>query len=163
MQINSAEKTSDSTCSAPNDECTTKSQDFPSIPDLPTEIVGFSKGCVVLNQLLHELRLAKEDPDLQGFINQVQHMYWLDGGHNGGSKTWITDPEVLKELLGTNIEVRAHVTPYQMKDAMRKWIGQEHKKFIQNLRKLGVSVFDTMHFAEEERCLENHFKVLERF
>ena len=154
-----------STCGATESSCNghTSDETFSSSPNLPVSIIGFSKGCVVLNQLLHELEHAKDNPELQGFVRRVTHMYWLDGGHNGGSKTWITDPAVLKGLIGTKIEVRIHVTPYQVKDMMRKWIGQEHKKFVKNLRKLGVPVFDTMHFADEERSLENHFNVLYRF
>lgn len=168
LQVNSQSPGEDpTTCSAESSTSCNGGENtalvHPANPSLPISIIGFSKGCVVPNQLLHELQHAKDNPELKDFVGQVTHMYWLDGGHNGGSKTWVTDPEVLKGLLGLRIEIHVHVTPYQVRDAMRKWIGQEHKKFIVNLRKLGVSVFDTMHFANEERSLENHFQVLLRF
>ena len=134
---------------------------FPTSTNLPMVIIGFSKGCVVLNQLLHELHIAKEN--LHSFVDLVVQMFWLDGGHNGGSETWITDSEILKSLLGTKTEIRVHVTPYQVRDESRRWIGQEHKKFVENLRRHGVNVFDTIHFVDEERCLEKHFDVLRVF
>ena len=134
---------------------------FPTSANLPMVIIGFSKGCVVLNQLLHELHIAKEN--LHSFVDLVVQMFWLDGGHNGGSETWITDSEILKSLLGTKTEIRVHVTPYQVHDERRRWIGQEHEKFVENLRRHGVNVFDTIHFVDEERCLEKHFDVLRVF
>jgi hypothetical protein len=54
----------------------------------------FSKGCVVLNQLCHELIYLKklfcsnkinDQDNLKLFFNQVKNVFWLDGGHNGGS------------------------------------------------------------------------------
>ena len=115
----------------------------------------------MLNQLLHELHIATENS--QSFVDLVAQMFWLDGGHNGGSETWITDSEILKSVLETKIEIRVHVTPYQVRDERRRWIGQEHKKFVENLRKHGVAVFDTVHFTNEERSLEKHFDVLSSF
>ncbi len=143
---------------------TTHSCDSPAAnPDLPMSVIGFSKGCVVLNQMLYELSRARENPELEHVVRRVTHMYWLDGGHNGGSNTWVTDEEVLNSLVGTGIQVRAHVTPYQMKDEMRNWIGQEHKKFVEYLRAIGVTVYDATHFANQDRSLENHFQVLTKF
>ncbi|XP_013396861.1 UPF0565 protein C2orf69 homolog [Lingula anatina] len=139
------------------------SEPHPAATTLPISVVGFSKGCVVLNQLLFELQAAKADPELGKFVSQVQSMYWLDGGHNGGSKTWVTDRTILSSLVGTNIEVHVHVTPYQINDPMRKWIGKEEKKFVEELEKLGVKVKETVHFKDEPRSIENHFRVLEEF
>ena len=132
-----------------------------SSTNLPVVIIGFSKGCVVLNQLLHELHIV--NGNLRSFVDLVAQMFWLDGGHNGESETWITDSEILKSLLESKIEIRVHVTPYQVYDERRKRIGQEHRKFVENLRKHGVTVFNTTHFIDEERCLEKHFDVLHAF
>lgn len=42
-------------------------------------------------------------------------MYWLDGGHAGGSKTWITDHAVLKDIASLpNLGIHIHVSPYQV-------------------------------------------------
>ena len=131
--------------------------------NLPITLVGFSKGCVVLNQLLYDLEDAKMKDDLLTFVERLDSIYWLDGGHSGGIQTWIEDEKVLKSLIGTNIVVHAHVTPYQVKDQMRNWIGKEYKKFTARLQRLGVELKKTLHFEEEERSLENHFNVLKVF
>uniref|UniRef100_A0A8C5UGV8 Chromosome 2 open reading frame 69 n=1 Tax=Malurus cyaneus samueli TaxID=2593467 RepID=A0A8C5UGV8_9PASS len=67
-------------------------------------LIGFSKGCVVLNQLLYELKEAKKDKNIDAFLKNIKAIYWLDGGHSGGSNTWVTCPEILKELAETGIE-----------------------------------------------------------
>ncbi|NXA40769.1 CB069 protein, partial [Eudromia elegans] len=126
-------------------------------------LIGFSKGCVVLNQLLYELKEAKKDKNTDAFLKNIKAIYWLDGGHSGGSNTWVTYPEVLKELAQTGIEIHAHVTPYQVFDTMRSWIGREHEKFVQILEELGVEIDDQLHFADEVPSLDNHFRVHEVF
>ncbi|XP_077174876.1 mitochondrial protein C2orf69 homolog [Paroedura picta] len=126
-------------------------------------LIGFSKGCVVLNQLLYELKGAKQDKDLAAFIQNIRAIYWLDGGHSGGSNTWVTCPDVLKGFAQTGIAVNAHVTPYQVFDTMRSWIGKEHKRFVQVLEEFGVNVNSQLHFADEAPSLDNHFRVHEVF
>lgn len=126
-------------------------------------LIGFSKGCVVLNQLLYELKEAKKDKNINAFIKNIRAIYWLDGGHSGGSNTWVTCPDTLKDFAETGISVNAHVTPYQVFDIMRAWIGREHKRFVQILQELGVNVNSQLHFADEAPSLDNHFKVHEVF
>uniref|UniRef100_A0A4W3JBG8 Chromosome 2 open reading frame 69 n=1 Tax=Callorhinchus milii TaxID=7868 RepID=A0A4W3JBG8_CALMI len=128
-----------------------------------TILIGFSKGCVVLNQLLHELSEAQKDEELAAFIQTISQVYWLDGGHAGGSNTWVTSPEVLQELARTGIPVQTHVTPYQVRDSMRAWIGKEHEKFVRLLRELGANVTDQLHFENQPPSLKNHFQVLKMF
>ncbi|XP_004426831.1 PREDICTED: UPF0565 protein C2orf69 homolog [Ceratotherium simum simum] len=135
----------------------------PSLNGASFTLIGFSKGCVVLNQLLFELKEAKKDKNIDAFIKSIRTMYWLDGGHSGGSNTWITYPEVLKEFAQTGIIVHTHVTPYQVRDSMRSWIGKEHKKFVQILGDFGMQVTSQIHFAKEAPSIENHFRVHEVF
>ncbi|KAM8789174.1 mitochondrial protein C2orf69 homolog [Rhynchonycteris naso] len=135
----------------------------PSLNSAYFTLIGFSKGCVVLNQLLFELKEAKKDKTIDAFINSIKTMYWLDGGHSGGSNTWITYPEVLKEFAQTGITVHTHVTPYQVCDPMRSWIGKEHKKFVEMLGDFGMQVTSQIHFAKEAPSIENHFRVHEVF
>uniref|UniRef100_A0A8C6W839 RIKEN cDNA 1700066M21 gene n=1 Tax=Nannospalax galili TaxID=1026970 RepID=A0A8C6W839_NANGA len=137
--------------------------DPPSLNGASFTLIGFSKGCVVLNQLLFELKEAKKDKNIDAFIKSIRTMYWLDGGHSGGSNTWVTYPEVLKEFAQTGITVHTHVTPYQVHDPMRSWIGKEHKKFVQILGDLGMQVTSQIHFVKETPSIENHFRVHEVF
>lgn len=65
-------------------------------------LIGFSKGCVVLNQFLHEFHHYEiqpiNDTNLLNFISCIKHMWWLDGGHGGFKDTWITDTEILESF-----------------------------------------------------------------
>ncbi|NXG46024.1 CB069 protein, partial [Psilopogon haemacephalus] len=156
-------------CSSTERDCECSSNSAMSFP-VPAAVgavsftlIGFSKGCVVLNQLLYELKEAKKDKNIDAFLKNIKAIYWLDGGHSGGSNTWVTYPEVLKELPETGIEVHSHVTPYQVFDTMRLWIGREHEKFVQILEGLGVEINDQLHFADNVPSLENHFRVHEVF
>lgn len=132
-------------------------------PDLSLTLVGFSKGCVVLNQLLYELPGALADPHMAPFVRRVSDMFWLDGGHPGGSDTWVTDREVLKELAGSGISVHAHVTPYEVRDPMRAWVGREHGLFVQTLEELGACPSNKLHFEDEPPSISNHFRVITQF
>ncbi|XP_053546941.1 mitochondrial protein C2orf69 homolog [Bombina bombina] len=137
---------------------------FPAVKDsVSITLIGFSKGCVVLNQLLHELEDAKKHKDLHYFIYNIKDMYWLDGGHSGGIDTWVTSPEILKVFAETGIVVHTHVTPYQIRDPMRSWIGKEHSKFVQMLKENNMSVESQVHFSYEMPSLENHFRVHDVF
>lgn len=131
--------------------------------EMPLHLIGFSKGCVVLNQLLYELDIADKDPVLRDFVKKVKAMTWLDGGHSGGSNTWVTDPAIIKRLASLPVAVHVHVTPYQVQDEMRKWIGKEKRRFVELLHKAGSKASDTLHFDDEPKSIENHFRVLEVF
>lgn len=135
---------------------------------LPVDVVGFSKGCVVLNQLARELANHRAaavaepvaDPPL---VHRLRCMYWLDGGHCGSHNAWLTDDDSLAALSGLGLQVSVHVTPYQVRDPRRKWIGDEERKFVARLARLGGAVTETVHFSDEPPSIDNHFKVLKQF
>ncbi|XP_026152338.1 mitochondrial protein C2orf69 homolog [Mastacembelus armatus] len=126
-------------------------------------LVGFSKGCVVLNQMVYELGGARTDPQMAPFIKCISAMYWLDGGHPGGRETWLTDQQVLKELADSRFSIHAHVTPYEVCDPMRAWVGREHGLFIKTLEELGACPSKKLHFEDEPPSIENHFRVIQEF
>lgn len=126
-------------------------------------LVGFSKGCVVLNQMVYELPGALLDPRMLAFIKHISDMYWLDGGHPGGSKTWVTDKQVLKELAASGVSIHAHVTPYEVCDPMRAWMGREHRQFIKTLEEFGACPSNKLHFEDDPPSIENHFRVILEF
>lgn len=131
--------------------------------DFSLVLVGFSKGCVVLNQMVYELAGARSDPSMAPFVERISDMFWLDGGHPGGSETWVTDAEVLKELAASGVSVHAHVTPYEVCDPMRAWVGREYAHFIQTLEELGACPSRKLHFQDEPASILNHFRVLQQF
>ncbi|CAN9498014.1 unnamed protein product [Ophioblennius macclurei] len=132
-------------------------------PDFSLVLVGFSKGCVVLNQMAYELAGARSDPRMAPFVECISDMFWLDGGHPGGSETWVTDAQVLKALAASGVSVHAHVTPYEVCDPMRAWVGREHAHFIQTLEELGACPSKKLHFQDEPASIQNHFRVLHQF
>ncbi|KAL4618058.1 hypothetical protein GN956_G20582 [Arapaima gigas] len=132
-------------------------------PGFSLVLVGFSKGCVVLNQIVHELERAQADPELAPFLSCVTDFYWLDGGHPGGSGTWVTEQHVLEVLAASRIALHAHVTPYEVRDPMRSWVGHEHRRFVQILKELGAPLSNTLHFEDEPASIDNHFRVIVEF
>ncbi|CAG5123765.1 unnamed protein product [Candidula unifasciata] len=133
-------------------------------PSCPLRLIGFSKGCTVLNQLVFELHLLDQNPQLKQFIKKIKAFYWLDGGHSGGKdNTWITDDEPLRHLASLDSEIYIHVTPYQINDPLRKWIGQQEAKFCKKLKGFNARVVEKVHFGNEPGSINNHFKVLEAF
>uniref|UniRef100_V5H2P9 Putative conserved secreted protein n=1 Tax=Ixodes ricinus TaxID=34613 RepID=V5H2P9_IXORI len=136
-----------------------------AIQGKPLVLIGFSKGCVVLNQVLYAIKALELNPDddLCAFVGRIREMYWLDGGHSGGSNTWVTKEVVLKAFAQLNIKVNIHVTPYQVLCNSRPWIGKEEKGFREMLKKLGMDVSRKLHYADEQPSLDMHFKLLEEF
>lgn len=139
------------------------SPDSPVPPGLSLTLVGFSKGCVVLNQLLYELPGAQADPLMSPFVRLISDMFWLDGGHPGGSETWVTNEEALQALASSGISVHAHVTPYEVRDPLRAWVGREHGVFVTTLEELGACPSNKLHFEDEPPSIENHFRVITEF
>ena len=71
------------------------------IQTIPLVLVGFSKGCVVLNQIVHKLdhvlhhHHSASNGAIGGFddcdfLKLVKEIYWLDSGHNGKA-IWCID------------------------------------------------------------------------
>ena len=131
--------------------------------DHPITIVGFSKGCVPLNQIMFELSTANLPPEAASFSSKIKSVYWLDAGHNGRKDTWITNDFVLQKIVSTNIQLFIHVTPYQVKDLNRPWVGKEKKKFIQKLKSFHANFIETEHHFDMPGSLDLHFSILTEF
>lgn len=117
-------------------------------------LIGFSKGCVVLNQLsteLHHRAVATDQSErVCCFRERIREMYWLDGGHSGGRNTWITSKPILKTLAELQeVTMHVHVTPYQVEDQRRPWIRKEERIFTDTLGRYGATLNRFLHFSEE--------------
>lgn len=146
---------------------------------LPLVLVGFSKGCVVLNQIIHELPNYFPEPHSQEmnsptsvkvmrseeriFLQQIKAIYWLDSGHSGEREAWVTAAPLLHSLAQLGAEVHVHVSPHQVCCPIRPWIGEEKREFVHQLRGMGVRVSDRLHFGDQPRSLSNHFRILNEF
>ena len=139
------------------------------IDDLPIILVGFSKGCVVLNQVLYELSARQLDDRKQSryhFAKRLSLVVWLDGGHSGETETWVTSSEVISSLAQPHlchIKLSIHVTPYQVKDEHRMWKGEQEALFTEHLQKYSVKFNRTLYFADDVPTIETHFKLLLHF
>ena len=137
----------------------------------PISLVGFSKGCAVLNQLLHEfIFVGKRSNEIRSDLKTplaVDNVFWLDGGHNGESDTWVTDRPVLEAFSdfyrNKAMKLHVHVTPYQMDDRNRPQIKRHKLKFCEIVTSLGMALDDKTHFQNQKRSIETHFGVLTAF
>ncbi|KAL1509453.1 hypothetical protein ABEB36_004187 [Hypothenemus hampei] len=142
------------------------SKTVPSLNNLNLIIIGFSKGCVVLNQFLHEFHhFLTTEPDeiVSNLIQRIKEMYWLDGGHSGGKNTWVNDRNTLKTFCSLGIQVHVHVTPYQIHDDRRPWIKKEEKIFSDYISKNGGHITRTVHFETVSPSILTHFEVINAF
>lgn len=131
----------------------------------PLMLLGFSKGIVVLNQLIHELAQYQESGrHLPDNIN-LQRFVFMDGGHNGGpGSIYVTQENVLTKFVSYNIGVDLMVTPYQDKDSRRPWIHKESKSFVRLLTQLHAPVTKTLYFEEESlggASIDTHFNIID--
>ncbi|XP_044761011.1 UPF0565 protein C2orf69 homolog isoform X2 [Coccinella septempunctata] len=130
------------------------------------ELVGFSKGCVVLNQFLHEFHYFKKNSQVEGaeesneLTRKIRTMRWMDGGHNGREGTWITSGEILSSYAELGKQTYVHVTPYQVCCKKRPWIGKEEAIFTSSLIKKKVDIKRKLHFEHSVGNLDDHFKLL---
>ena len=131
----------------------------------PVKLIGFSKGCVVLNQFLYELSAYGNSHVVEPgfFVKGITEMIWLDGGHSGEKNVWVTDPHVIAVLslpMFKHIKFSIHVTPYQVRDEHRPWKGEAKARFIELLQQNNLDFNDTLYFEDELATIDIHFKIL---
>lgn len=92
--------------------------------DVPCAIIGFSKGCSVMNQLIYEMGLFFDErefiEDLQ-IPSRVFSLTWLDSGHNGVSHLWPTWTVPLARLrhFPSLPKLFIFATPYQVSSSYK--------------------------------------------
>ncbi|EDV42672.1 uncharacterized protein Dana_GF18110, isoform A [Drosophila ananassae] len=130
-------------------------------------LIGFSKGCVVLNQFIYEFHYLKtltpDDSSMCRLLSRISDMYWLDGGHGGQKNTWITSRSLLETLTRMGMNIHVHLTPYQVQDDRRPWIRKEEKLFTEMLRRLNAPITRHLHYDNQPANLMTHFEVLQAF
>jgi len=134
----------------------------------PLKVIGFSKGIVVLNQIVHELAHYKESrATLPGQLSGLQELVWLDGGHNGGpGAIYVTNQNILEEFASYNINVDVRLTPYQDQCSRRPWIHKECKTFTRLMTQLTTTNSSTatvkkkLYFEHEAPTIDKHFNII---
>lgn len=66
-------------------------------------------------------------------------------------------------IFSDHIHIHVHVTPYQVKDKMRPWIGKEEKIFTEILIEYKANVTRQLHFHNQPASLNQHFELLNSF
>ncbi|XP_038221637.1 UPF0565 protein C2orf69 homolog [Zerene cesonia] len=108
-------------------------------------LVGFSKGCVVLNQLIYEFHYTKT------LTPWDRHMC-------------SNRAACACACACADVRVHVHVSPYQVADAARPWIGREERAFTSLLHKLGAKIDRYLHDdSTSPHSLNTHFEVLSNF
>lgn len=131
---------------------------------LPTILCGFSKGCVVLNQLCKEIQSNLDQ------AKRVKYCIWLDGGHCGSAEAWLTDEMAIQSIKALDWTCFVYTTPYQMKVPRHV---DDYLKFIEISKCLGLRLVKRCYFEEEflvggasddaNLQLETHFRLLSEF
>lgn len=123
-------------------------------------IVGFSKGGVVLTQLLYELSLAEELSTPSALILQsIKQLYYLDAGLSCRG-IHLTDPRIAQMILALQkhmFTVHLLGTPRNWDDARKPWIASEKSRCAELLKD---RCFLTKLYEGETPSLEMHFNIL---
>ncbi|OQV19005.1 hypothetical protein BV898_06863 [Hypsibius exemplaris] len=130
------------------------------------KIVGFSKGCVVLNQLVYEFPtwLAQNSAvSAPSILRKIGRMYWLDAGHSGPVEYWITQPRLLDSLRELNVGVHVVISPYQVGNLRRPSYVPQLEEFLRICGQLGVlkdvtKLHEGKAFADA--TIDDHFDTL---
>ena len=153
-----------SSTSSPRTGVARSCSDLSAVSDFTRSSFRSSSSSHGASSSSHVISLSEAEVErVKKFLSQVKVIYWLDAGHSGGHGAWIIDDTLLKLLASLKSEVQVHVTPQQVCDPHRTWIGEEEREFVDRLRYYGAKVEETLHFEQDERSLEKHFRVLEVF
>lgn len=127
---------------------------------LPLALVGFSKGVVVLNQLVAEL--GAREPAACALCARADEMHFVDGGNGVERGAFPLGPDGLDALAreGPRLRVACHSTPYMLRSAKQPWIAAEREAFVRGLEERGMRAEVRDYFAKEPPSLDRHFAVL---
>lgn len=117
-------------------------------------LFGFSRGCIVLNQIVAESRRFPHSVAIEEmkFWNSLFSLTWIDSGNGGKKGAYPVDKysaECLVQLPlinQRNGSIRILGTSYQWKDRSRPWIFQEALQFAKTLTTAGLQT--------EPQCLD---------
>ncbi|GAU94728.1 hypothetical protein RvY_06451 [Ramazzottius varieornatus] len=133
-------------------------------------LIGFSKGCVVLNQLVHDITAQcavmhgacapSEDRDGPRLLRTMREMHWVDCGHWGPVEFYVADPNLLTSLRDLRIEVHVVTSPYQTKNPARPDYLPQLQRFCDVCKELGVLKSHQHLFEHDKISIERHFQTL---
>ncbi|CAA7050637.1 unnamed protein product [Microthlaspi erraticum] len=149
-----------------------------------TIVLGFSKGGVVMNQLLSEMSFLEETStgiherneiipaSKESFLNSISEVHYIDVGLNN-FRAYITDQNVVHRISqrlaqGANmLRVVLHGTPRQWCDEQRGWILKEKDELVRLLKSEGecsggkLEVHERFYFGDRVADLQMHFEIID--
>lgn len=151
-----------------------------------TIILGFSKGGIVLNQLVTELASTintKENlPNIsanqvipfskESFLDSITEVHFVDVGLNSPG-AYLTNKETIKKLAtraehkASSIQFIIHGTPRQWNDKSRPWIRDEKDTLVRLLEAESrashgkLSVCNRLYFGNRNPDLQMHFEIID--
>lgn len=143
----------------------------------PLLLFGFSKGGVVLNQILAEISCLLEPSCTQNLsssifelVKQFKEIHFVDVGLNTLG-AYLTDRKTLERLtkfmdvFDQSLDIYVHGTPKQWKDSSRPWIEEEKDIFVSTLQELtegqNFHVYEKFYFQNLEGNLQLHFQIFD--
>lgn len=114
----------------------------------PLHLIGFSKGGIVLNQLITE---AAHNNQYHDFVSRLSSIHWLDSGNGSSPGAVPNDPSTLNAFSSSithPLKLYVHVTPYQYDAIDRPWIRIEIEKWIEAVRKSATSTIQLIRYVQ---------------
>ncbi|DAZ97750.1 TPA: hypothetical protein N0F65_009030 [Lagenidium giganteum] len=157
---------------------------LPNVLERPIHVVGFSKGGVVLSQLVTELAALSfgrhpRDSDnnsdeassaqlaARTLFRAVSSMHWLDAGNGSLRGVFPSNDTSLRSLRDfRELKLVVHVTPYQYCSSDRRWIRKEAHSFVERLKQLQTGAHLIKYYEHESATvpsLHTHFSLLRDF
>ncbi|KAL4128914.1 hypothetical protein PRIC2_007894 [Phytophthora ramorum] len=162
-----------------NTQATLRRQGVNVSTALSMHLLGFSKGGIVLNQLVTELvrysfnkkrsnsgqvRQGSAFASTRQFFSAINSIHWLDSG-NGSLEGALPTEELALSVLARYDQLRlfVHVTPYQYDASKRPWIKTEVNNFVNRMNLLGADVQLIIYHEGDEASVSSHFHILQDF
>lgn len=151
------------------------------LPQLPLVLMGFSKGCLVLNHLLleeeHDTAPSDAGASTSGAlfsVELIQRLIWVDAGNSELPCSYppatcapvvhrFIDRWTLSMATAGPRQIAVHTTPFMVQ--LRPLTCEEAQQFLALLLQRqwpSLSVMMTAHYNAAETSMDKHFEVLKR-
>eukprot|EP01125_Pyxidicula_operculata_P005584 TRINITY_DN1961_c0_g3_i2.p1 TRINITY_DN1961_c0_g3~~TRINITY_DN1961_c0_g3_i2.p1 ORF type:complete len:332 (-),score=15.94 TRINITY_DN1961_c0_g3_i2:109-1104(-) len=105
--------------------------------------------------------LFEEFDRIKRFVNQIKAIHYIDGHRFPTSNLVVSS---LADLIKKNeLQLFVHTSPRQLESEQQTWIIHELELFIQHLEHEKATYIRKHYFANKEKTMEYHFKVLTEF
>ncbi|CAH8483657.1 hypothetical protein MS3_00002044 [Schistosoma haematobium] len=129
------------------------------ISTIPIRLIGFSKGCCVLTEILYEFSVLSRSKKLPtdsvkgvpaqvlGLSQIITDFYWLDSGHSGTHHQWPVSLNYLSLLNPVSCpRIHVHASPYQIMNQLKPQKSNDFYKFLDILSHLNLPFKKQLHF-----------------